>query len=291
MKQKFKDIRFSEEKLALINLANQMISEYSTRLTVRQLYYQFVSRVPGFENSAQSYTRFSDAISDGRLGGLVDWNAIEDRGRVVSMPTEFDDPNEAIRHLAQYYRLNRWEDQSVYAELWCEKQALAGILDPIARRIGVPLMINKGYSSWSAMYESAVRYTTRGRDKPKKCFYLGDFDPSGNHMVTDIRNRMATFGVPDFTITKIGLTWEQVQEYDPPPNPAKVNDPRAAAYIEEYGDSSWECDALTPDDLEEIIVREFKRIIDVKPFKAAKQRETEDRKYILSLTPKLKETT
>lgn len=285
MKQAFKAIKFSEEKLAFINVANTMIARYSTRLTVRQLYYQFVSHVPGFENSKRSYSRFSDIISDGRLGGLIDWEAIEDRGRVVSMPTEFDDTNDAIKNLAHFYRINRWEDQPIYSELWCEKQALAGLLDPLARRIGVPLMINKGYSSMSAMRESALRYMARGKERPKKCFYLGDFDPSGNDMVRDIRDRMEMFGVTNFEIVKLGLTWEQIEQYQPPPNPAKVDDPRAGAYIEEFGDSSWECDALDPDDLETIVIDAFRSVVDVKTMRAAKAREKLDRQYLLSLIP------
>ena len=40
---------------------------------------------------------------------------------------------------------------------------------------------------------------------------------------------------------------EQVQQYQPPSNPAKTTDSRAAAYIEAYGTESWELDALEPD--------------------------------------------
>jgi hypothetical protein len=38
-----------------------------------------------------------------------------------------------------------------------------------------------------------------------------------------------------------------VEEYSPPPNPAKITDSRARTYIAEYGAHSWELDALDPD--------------------------------------------
>ncbi len=58
------------------------------------------------------------------------------------------------------YRLPRWEGQPAYVELWVEKQALAGVLAPIAREFHATLMVNKGYSSASAMKESADRIKT-----------------------------------------------------------------------------------------------------------------------------------
>ena len=38
----------------------------------------------------------------------------------------------------------------------------------------------------------------------------------------------------------------QIERYNPPPNPAKVTDTRAKAYIAEFGNESWELDALEP---------------------------------------------
>lgn len=48
------------------------------------------------------------------------------------------------------------------------------------------------------------------------------------------------------TVNRIALNMSQIRQYDPPPNPAKVTDSRAKSYIEEYGEESWELDALEP---------------------------------------------
>ncbi|MFZ2152098.1 MAG: hypothetical protein WAV09_03260 [Minisyncoccia bacterium] len=289
MKLKFKEKKFSEAALQMIALINQVIGQYRSRLTARQVYYWFVSHVPNFPNTPGSYDKMSDLISEGRLCGLVDWDAIEDRGRVVEIPLDFKSTSEAIGWLANdIYHVPRWGDQPRYAELWVEKQALSGVLYPIAKKIHVPFMATKGYNSQSAMFEAAMRLRLwQLKGKEVFIFYLGDFDPSGEDMVRDIRDRLNMFGVQQLTVEKLALTWDQVQQYQPPPNPAKIRDPRAAAYIERYGDESWEVDALDPDVIEEIIVDKFKSIVDVKLMKAAKKREKIDKKYLLSLAPDL----
>jgi hypothetical protein len=83
--------------------------------------------------------------------------------------------------------------------------------------------------------------------------YVGDHDPSGLDMVRDINTRLTEFGLFDFEVIHVALTMEQIEEFNPPPNPAKITDPRAGAYISEHGDESWELDALKPSDLERIV--------------------------------------
>lgn len=48
-------------------------------------------------------------------------------------------------------------------------------------------------------------------------------------------------------VRSIALTMDQIKLYNPPPNPAKITDPRAKGYIKEFGAVSWELDALTPE--------------------------------------------
>ncbi len=54
-------------------------------------------------------------------------------------------------------------------------------------------------------------------------------------------------------IIRIALNYDQVLEFNPPPNPAKITDTRAKAYISEFGDSSWELDALEPRAIRDLI--------------------------------------
>lgn len=252
--ESFKDVNFRAASMALIDQCNLIINDYlqqDLRLTLRQLYYQLVTRnvIPNVE---RSYRNLGSLVTDARLAGLMDWAAIEDRVRVPREPPEWESIQDLVSAAVRAFRLPRWEGQDYYVELWVEKDALAGVLEPLAREHHVTLMVNRGYSSASAMYEAARRFIREGDGKTCVLFYLGDHDPSGEDMVRDVQDRLTLFGA-DVEVKKIGLTMKQVEEYDPPPNPAKMTDSRAAAYVEKHGSSSWEVDALPPNVLAELV--------------------------------------
>lgn len=60
-------------------------------------------------------------------------------------------------------------------------------------------------------------------------------------------------GRDPITVNRIALNMAQVEEYQPPPNPAKLTDSRAEDYIANYGYDSWELDALDPATLDALI--------------------------------------
>jgi hypothetical protein len=311
MKEIFRNHRFSPDALKLLREIVSVVLRYQAmglRLTLRQLYYQLVTKNL-IRNEERQYKRLSGLLSDARLMGLVDWDAIEDRIRQPRRHPEFDDLSNLVDAALASYRLNRWEGQKTYAELWIEKDAIAGVLSPVAREYHATLMVNRGYSSQSAMYDAAKRFlnacwgplvlkqaleplgeekSTRdcyllNRDKLGEALvrpvllYLGDHDPSGEDMVRDIRDRLVMFGVSGIEVRKIALTMDQVEEYDPPPNPAKLTDPRSQEYVARHGDSSWEVDALPPEVLERLVREAFDGIIDLHALKRVTDREEKDK--------------
>jgi hypothetical protein len=164
----------------------------------------------------------------------------------------------------------------------CEKDALSGVLRPLAREFHVTMMVNIGYSSQSAMYDSASRFMAAS-DAGKECklFYLGDHDPSGEDMVRDIRDRLEMFGAT-VEVEKIGLTMAQVERYNPPPNPAKLTDPRSAEYVDKHGAVSWEVDALPPEVLNRLVRGSITEIVDGKKMDEIKRREEADKRRLLA---------
>jgi hypothetical protein len=146
--QQFRVVNFRDATLARIRQAQGIIAEYDgQRLTARQIYYQFVARdlIP---NNERSYKTMTNLLTDARYAGMIDWDAIEDRGREPDVPSEWDSIDEVIDAAVRQYRSPRWRDQPKYVELWVEKQALAGVLGPIARRAHVPLIAEFGQQSW-----------------------------------------------------------------------------------------------------------------------------------------------
>jgi len=70
---------------------------------------------------------------------------------------------------------------------------------------------------------------------------------------------------------------DQIDEYNPPPNPAKTTDARYEKYREEYGDDSWELDALEPKVLTALIQDEVGRVCDPERWDAQIERQEEAR--------------
>lgn len=283
MKEEFRSKKFKDESLLRIKQCNDVIDDYlgqGLRLTLRQLYYVLVTQnvIP---NSVESYKALGSLVSDARLAGMMDWDAIEDRGRRPTIQLEFRDLQHRIDLTIANYRLERWKGQNNYVELWVEKDALAGVLAPLAEEHHVTMMVNKGYSSQSALYSSSKRFLEASDEgKDLILFYLGDHDPSGEDMVRDIQTRLGMFGA-ELEVRKLALTMSQIKQYKPPPNPTKLTDSRAAAYVEKFGNSSWEVDALPPQRLAQIIRDEFEDVIDMELMDEIKEQEEQDKKELL----------
>lgn len=278
-RESFRDWKPSPKSEAMVETINGIIKAYQDKgykLTLRQLYYQLVSRdiIP---NQQREYAKLSALLTNARMSGRVDWNAIEDRIRVPYLPYWAHSPEDAIRDIIRSYRRDRQEGQDVYIELWVEKDALSGVLKRITSRYHVKLMVNRGYSSASAMYDSAIRLK-RAMERGQTCyiFYLGDHDPSGMDMDRDIRSRLAEFGA-DVTVKRIALTMNQINKYTPPPNPAKMSDSRSKGYIEEFGRTCWEVDALNPEVLDELVTEEIEAVIDVEMYDDMLDKEADDK--------------
>jgi len=240
-----------------------ILEEYENyKVTIRQVYYQLVTRLV-FLNHRKNYLKTSTMIKDARMWGIIDWDAIEDRIRIIQIPPQWDNTYDLLDNTINVYRKDRHVGQKNYVEVWLEKDALSGVLLPITEKYHINFMVNRGYSSVSAMHNSMFRFQ-EAIDNGKDCtiLYLGDHDPSGLDMIRDIHERLETFGV-DVNVKQIGLTQEQVRKYNLPPNFTKTNDPRAKGYIEKHGSTSWELDALPPKVLNELLESNLKSLIDL----------------------------
>lgn len=319
--------KWSKDKATLCNEIISVIEDYQRqgyKLSLRQLYYQLVSSdmIP---NDDVVYKKLSGVLDDLRYSGKVDWDAIEDRGRQPYLPYYADGIVDALNTIINAFRLDRQKGQPKMIEVWTEKDAISGILRRITAYYHVQLVVNKGYSSSSAMHEAYERFSQAiAAGQKVKILYFGDHDPSGLDMVRDIKERLlfflsrgalqsnsdfyetyvqkwwddnqydifdvlnSAFGSDKleqlyqsainngeghdfddefesarlsmflsetemFNIEPIGLTREQIKEFNPPENPAKITDPRAAWYLKEHGNKSWEVDALPPDVMTNIV--------------------------------------
>lgn len=246
MKIQYIERKFSQRSLETIDVANDIINEYRADgfiLTLRQLYYQFVARGL-IENTLRSYKRLGSVVNDARLAGLVDWSAIEDRTRNLVENPHWWDPREIIASSAYSFRIDKWEGQPRRVEVWIEKEALAGVIADVCEKLDVPFFACRGYPSQSEMWGAGQRLADYDGDPI--IIHLGDHDPSGVDMTRDIEDRLAMFAERHVEVNRIALNMDQIEEYGPPPNPAKITDSRSPRYVRQFGRSSWELDALEP---------------------------------------------
>ena len=287
-RKQFIEKNFRQESLRKIELANSIIDGYTRQgfsLTLRQLYYQLVARdlIP---NRQTEYDKLSALLSDARRAGLIDWDAIEDRTRYLRGFRHYGSPGEAVEAAAHGYGIDLWDGQEKYLEAWVEKDALIDILRTACQPYDVPYFSCRGYTSDSELYKAGRRmqwYVEHGR-KPV-ILHLGDHDPSGIDMSRDILQRLELFGeIPGMVdFHRIALNMDQVEQYNPPPNPAKETDSRHDGYVEKYGTSSWELDALEPQVLVELIQENIRAHLDGLRFQDRQRQEREEKQMLLNV--------
>lgn len=256
-KIQYKEIRFQQKSLDLIELVNQVVDEYSAQgyeLTLRQVYYQLVARgyIP---NNERSYKNVGSLINDGRLAGLIDWHSVTDRTRNLRRESHWDNPADVIASARYSYNLDKWKGQPNYVEVWVEKDALVDIVGQACSPLDTPYFSCRGYTSQSEMWSAAQRFIRQEQREKRIIIHLGDHDPSGIDMTRDIQERLKLFGA-DVYVKRVALTMNQIQTYNPPPNPAKITDSRASKYIDQFGDESWELDALEPKVITDLIKKQ-----------------------------------
>lgn len=269
MKQFYVGTNFRPHNLRMIEDINTIIEEYQAAgyiLTVRQLYYQLVSR-DIIENTMRSYQNAARLINDARLAGLIDWDAIEDRTRDFITRNRWDSGRQLLDASAAQFHMDMWEGQSRRVFVIVEKEALTGVLEPTCRQYDVPLLAARGYPSASVVREFADSVVLPAlRDaQDVLILHLGDHDPSGIDMSRDLIERVNLFTANEngFELRRIALNMPQVEELKPPPNPAKSTDARFAEYARKFGKQSWELDALPPQYLVKLITRHIKKEIDM----------------------------
>lgn len=286
MKIRYEACNFRGEALAQIEQAKQIVDQFTKdgySLTLRQLYYQFVAR-GWLENTERNYKNLGTLIGKARLAGMLDWTALEDRTRFLRRLDHWDSPAEIVDAARRSYRRNLWEGQPNYVEVWVEKDALVDVVARAADSLDTPYFSCRGYVSLSEMWVAAQRMIQQAR-MGKLCviLHLGDHDPSGVDMSRDIAQRLKTFRA-SVAVTRIALTMDQIEELDPPPNPAKLTDSRCEDYIRQYGNESWELDSLDPRYINDLIDKHVRKFIVPGIWAIAERHQEKERELLAEAT-------
>jgi hypothetical protein len=169
--------------------------------------------------------------------------------------------DQCLENTATSYRRNLWASSPVYVEVWCEKDALAGVLLEETRVYDVPLMVAKGYASISFLHSAAKGIEVK--DKPAHIYHFGDLDPSGQDAARDIEAKLKRYA-PEAEIhfERVAVTRQQVEQWNLPTRPTKMTDTRAKKFIATSGATSVELDAIPAAQLRQLVKECIERHVD-----------------------------
>ncbi|CAB4202051.1 hypothetical protein UFOVP1360_41 [uncultured Caudovirales phage] len=286
MKVKYEDWKPTRKSRNIVTVANDIAAQYAAMgltLTLRQMFYAFVSR-DLLPNTHRDYKNLGNTITNARNAGLLDWDAIEDRGRNLQGLRHYATPADLIDETSEDYTMDLWNGQPLRLEAWVEKDALSSIVGQACNPWDVRYFACKGYVSASEMRAAAQRHRQYERAGIEVVvLHLGDHDPSGLDMTRDIRDRLHFYQARETTVRRIALNMDQIEAYSPPPNYAKVTDARYEGYREEYGEDSWELDALPPEALIELLNETIEEYVDLDDFNAERAEQDEGQEHLAKL--------
>lgn len=278
--------KFTPAHRKIINKANEFLEDFAKggfQVTLRTLYYKFVKSnlIP---NTEQDYKRLGRIVGEARLAGLIDWEHLEDRMRNLDRLSSWASPQESLTWLSRIFHIDMWKDQPYRPEVWIEKDALSGIIRGVCEENDVPFFCCRGYTSLSEMWRASMRLRSheKGGQKPH-IIHLGDHDPSGMDMSRDIEERLTRTFNARCTFRRVALNIDQIEAFKCPPNPAKVTDARFKKYKEEFGEKSWELDALEPPTIRQLIEEQINAIRDEAQWKideASHRNSVEQLRYV-----------
>ncbi|KKM00218.1 hypothetical protein LCGC14_1806620 [marine sediment metagenome] len=276
--------------------AAQIVTSYSTSVTLRQLFYRLVSRgsVP---NTQSAYKTLSKVTAEARREGW--FPDLIDRTRSIEKWQDFSDPGQAQRWLAAIYRRDRSDNQEQQIFIGVEKAGMVVQLQSWFSDYGLPIIALSGYSSQTFVKTvgESMMGETYDNDRPSHLIYAGDFDPSGEDIDRDFVERLEEYIVNNTSmllsdvfagVERIALLPEHIEEYQLPEYPGKETDSRKWEFIEKHGKLvQVELDALDPDDLHILYKTAVDEYFDYDVYEAVVEEEQKDEEILRRLSDKI----
>ena len=240
-------------------------------LGVRQLFYALETKGIVAKSEA-GYRQIQYQLAVLRRRGILPYGWIADGTRWQIKPKTYAGLADALMNWQSQYRHALWAQQNAYVEIWIEKQALAAVISPITAEYDVPLMVARGYSSISFLYDAAMELGQIR--KPIYVYQFGDMDPSGDDAAQKIVQEIRDVHGVDIDFEQVAITQEQAKRYKLPTRPTKKTDPRA----KKWGDRpSVELDALPAPILRDMVRECIERHLDPEILKKSKAVEAAER--------------
>lgn len=253
-------------------------------MTLRQLFYRLVSAGIVDKSEKEYKGTIGRLATEMRMSGELPFEWFADNSRWMRKPNSYTSVEHSLENTKRFFRLDLWQHQKDYVEVWMEKDALTGVLYEVTSNYDVPLMVTKGYCSLSYAHEAAQTFLMKQKPKPKPVYiyYLGDFDASGKDIPRDLEAKLRMFA-PSANIhfESIAVTDKQIKDWSLPTRPSKTTDTRK--FNSKY---SVEVDAIPPKILKDLVRNVIEKHIDTHQLQQIKIEENAQKeiiKYMIDL--------
>lgn len=241
----------SGRTLAIRNAILELPERFD-RITVRGAFYQLAVAGVVPKDDTTGYRPVQRQILLLRREGLLPWSFVADSTRWMRKPETYDEVNDAIASIGRTYRRNLWRSQNYRLEIWLEKDALASLIVDETDAWDVPLMVSRGTSSATFLYEAGrtARKAYEETGAETVVYALYDHDAGGKRAARNVEKGLREHA-PDVPLRFefLAVTDEQVEAWKLPTRPAKANDPEA----KKFKGPAVELDAIPPDRLIDLV--------------------------------------
>ena len=243
-----KRFRRTKATISSIRDAIREILEADHPQTVRQVFYALTVRGVIKKAEVEYHRTVIRLLVDMREAGEIPFDWIADNTRWMRKPATFVGIDSCLNNTARCYRRDLWAAALVYVEIWCEKDALAGVLIEETETDDVPLRVARGYASISFLHSAAKAIEAKG--KPAYIYHFGDLDPSGVDAARDIEAKLRRYAPgAEIHFERPAVTREQVERWNLPTRPTKITDSRA----KKFAGTSVELDAIPAAQLRQLV--------------------------------------
>jgi hypothetical protein len=268
-------------------------------LTIRQIHYRLLNDPPltqvtkdrnerwRYKNNQSCYNLLSAISVPARYLGHIPFEAIGDETRECIEPWVFENAEEFIDHemrnFLRGYRLDPQLGQTKHVKVVVEKNTLLNIVKDLCVEFGLNLTPLRGFGGPSVWKLIEERYQDSGKDR-LLVIILSDHDPEGLKLADDCYSSLRDCHHIAVDAIRPLITMEQARRLRLPPNPAKEESANFAAYVKRTRTTdTWECEALEPEVIQQILRDAVEQVIDVRQFRRVQAQQQHDAADLESL--------
>lgn len=228
-------------------------------MTLRHLWYLLVSEgvlQNTIKTATPEYRKLMRVMKIGRKRGEIDYECLVDNLRQSYKPSSWSGLADFLDTVAQAYRKDLWAAQEDYIEIWCEKDAIASVVQDVTATYDVRIRPMRGSSSISNLYQAGKEI--EAIEKPITIYYVGDFDPKGFDIERSCKKGLLEILDDKFGGLHYELKWVRLaiidgdfenEDFNLIPLLPKTTDRTFPRFLAEHGNRAAELDALPPDEL------------------------------------------